>query len=621
MPVSHLVTTATGSRPVVVWRATGATEGQAALVLGRTPLTWLDHPYAARQPVALAEAGYVVLAVDAPNWGNSVDMASIDAVLAWAVAGHGAFADRVPIVAHNRGALAAMNWAARHPELTAALCLQSPIMDLAGHYDRNPSDRASMEAAYGGNSTTFAAALPEWDPSAIHRLFDRRDLIGKGPGRFVIFRSATDTQTPPLVTDLLGGAAGAQIGPGAQDPTENSPATVIATTVALAARWEPYKIAADRMARWSQFICDAPASQGYQGGDGCSSVVLPEGTELDDFPGAAEPITLWFFADSFAGSVDCDTGQYVAGLPLRNVIVVEDGNGQLLGQVYGPGAGADWAPLRPSGFPDPWWWPIDATLDSLGRPIVACWHVTSGGRYGHLLDTHLVRLDPSTLEVVTFTALGSASGTAFLEQFLDPDPDDPAAMVYVLFQHYMPTYDVYGPDGSRVHQKLGRVPLADLTTPSAWRYWNGSAYVAGMANAVPLRDTSGAPFADDATIARIPSGYIAATKRQDEPNFRVYTAPAPEGPWQLAGGLEDQGDTGQTRYGGAEVFSYHPKFHPQIALPNGELMLTYNSNLYDHAPGTPPETATSLTTFRPRHVPVSLNRLSRLRPARRIEGT
>jgi len=148
---------ATGTTKVGLWRPRIATvDNPTALLLGRAPDAWhgTDPSDQAR---LLVDAGYWVLTVETPNWGNATDMTNINAALTWLETNWSRSIDRLVIVGHNAGCVAALNWGMRNHHRVASMSLQSPIVDLQERYTRVPADRASMELAFGGSN---ALSLP-----------------------------------------------------------------------------------------------------------------------------------------------------------------------------------------------------------------------------------------------------------------------------------------------------------------------------------------------------------------------------------------------------------------------------------------------------------------------------
>ncbi|HTE22283.1 MAG TPA: hypothetical protein VK674_04555 [Candidatus Limnocylindria bacterium] len=137
----------TGGVQVGLWRPR-ANSGPVALLLGRTPQGWYGTNIS-DQARELVAAGYWVVSVDTPNWGNATDVANIDTALSWMQTKWGRATDRLVVVAHNAGCAAALNWSQRNFEKVASLSLQAPILDLAERYGR-------LAAA---NSTPVALSL------------------------------------------------------------------------------------------------------------------------------------------------------------------------------------------------------------------------------------------------------------------------------------------------------------------------------------------------------------------------------------------------------------------------------------------------------------------------------
>src|SRR5687767_12481545 len=125
-----------GSTKIGLWRPRiAAADNPTALLLGRAPDAWYGSD-PSDQARLLVDAGYWVVTVETPNWGNTTDMASIDTALDWLETNWGRTTDRLVVVAHNAGCVAALNWGVRHHDRVAAMSLLSPIIDLEERFDR-----------------------------------------------------------------------------------------------------------------------------------------------------------------------------------------------------------------------------------------------------------------------------------------------------------------------------------------------------------------------------------------------------------------------------------------------------------------------------------------------------
>ena len=146
-----------GTTKVGLWRPRLVeTDAPTALLLGRSPENWYGSD-PSDQARLLVDAGYWVVTVDTPNWGNTTDMTNINSALSWLETNWGRSTDRLVVVAHNAGCMAALNWGMRHHDRVASMSLLSPIIDLAERYKRVSADRASITSAYG---TSIGLALP-----------------------------------------------------------------------------------------------------------------------------------------------------------------------------------------------------------------------------------------------------------------------------------------------------------------------------------------------------------------------------------------------------------------------------------------------------------------------------
>lgn len=110
---------------------------------------------------------------------------------------------------------------------------------------------------------------------------------------------------------------------------------------------------------------------------------------------------------------------------------------------------------------------------------------------------------------------------------------------------------VYGtPNGRFGSAYLSKVPEGSLLTKSAYRYWNGSAWVTGSANATPITDVGVGEMSVfyDSQL----STWIMTYLNQNAGAIVARTAPAAEGPWS----------TEQTIVANASWTTYGAFIHP-----------------------------------------------------------
>jgi hypothetical protein len=137
---------------------------------------------------------------------------------------------------------------------------------------------------------------------------------------------------------------------------------------------------------------------------------------------------------------------------------------------------------------------------------------------------------------------------------------------------------IYGLDSNSVTgtfygMKMARVPLGDSLVTSDWQYWNGSVWVAGEQNAVPVNTgtilTGVTPQQDGAGYigVSIPGGVFADT------TVALSYSCSPEGPWSAPKAIY----TIPQVMDNANEVAYMPTFHPEIS-GGGGYVISYNIN-------------------------------------------
>lgn len=108
--------------------------------------------------------------------------------------------------------------------------------------------------------------------------------------------------------------------------------------------------------------------------------------------------------------------------------------------------------------------------------------------------------------------------------------------------------------------KLARVPLADATDRSKWRFWDGGGWSEQLSAAKPVFDGN-----DIMTVFRCPFAgvFVAIYSQPMDAKTMLRTAPAPEGPWSRTVKLFDNKEP----EGGGWV--YDALAHPEYAQNDG----------------------------------------------------
>lgn len=184
----------------IVWRSSTSPVGPLVIVCF-DEASFYQEPARNRDLKVLAESGLVVVAADAPSFGNAEALQAIDDTIVWAGADLGADIDRVSFVGDSRGATTALNWAWRNPSQLGAAVLRIPAVNLAAIHARDmpPGVAAEIDAAWPGG---FAGADPS-EPANITAIAPIAD-------RCRVWLSTDDPFIPPAEVDTWADATGVQ---------------------------------------------------------------------------------------------------------------------------------------------------------------------------------------------------------------------------------------------------------------------------------------------------------------------------------------------------------------------------------------------------------------------------
>jgi alpha-beta hydrolase superfamily lysophospholipase len=98
------------------------------------------------------------------TWGNDTAQTRVGDARTFATTKFGAKNDKVVLIGVSMGGLLALNWARANPGLVAAIALLYPAVDLQWVHDNGA--KTDTEAAYGGTTATFNAAVAAHNPTA-----------------------------------------------------------------------------------------------------------------------------------------------------------------------------------------------------------------------------------------------------------------------------------------------------------------------------------------------------------------------------------------------------------------------------------------------------------------------
>ncbi|MER6125083.1 hypothetical protein ABT173_21070 [Streptomyces sp. NPDC001795] len=344
---------------------------------------------------------------------------------------------------------------------------------------------------------------------------------------------------------------------------------------------------------------DPTRTDDWTGGDGTHSVRLPDGR------------VLWLFSDTYLGQVHGPpnpAGESYAwrdpSAPLvRNSAVVMSRSGRLESTLP--------APLFPDPAPNQWRWPVAARVEprspgSSEQVVrVLLWTRTTGAYpwiYGVPTATEVATLSLPDLRVEGIVRI--------LGQEQVPDASRRVLFGTTAVTDGDWTY-VFGGDDAQAASRpasqayVARVPLGRLDRPSAWEYWDGSAWTARGTPGAVLGDGRGTGVGSAFTVVRDSGTYVLFTMAAGTRGLTTvtsYWACAPTGPWHgPTRGFSPPLPQGQ-------VAAYNPQAHPALS-GGGRLVLSYDVNWLD-ATGVSAQANLSrnVSLYRPRFVTLRLSR-------------
>ncbi|GAA0652725.1 hypothetical protein GCM10009535_33890 [Streptomyces thermocarboxydovorans] len=339
---------------------------------------------------------------------------------------------------------------------------------------------------------------------------------------------------------------------------------------------------------------DAARADDWTGGDGTHSVRLPDGR------------LLWLFSDTYLGRVHRPpnpVGEAYAWRDTTAPLVRNSGvlmrDGRLEGTLP--------APLFPDPAPDQWRWPVAARVeprspgsdDQVVRVLL--WVRTAGQDpwvYGVPTATEVATLSLPDLRVESIVkVLGQEQVADFSRRVL---------FGTTLLEEDGWTYVFGGDDGRPAarpasHAYVARVPEGRLADPSAWEYWNGSAWQSRARPRPVLGDGRRTGVGSAFSVVPDDGTYVLFTMAAGAKGLTTvasYWACSPTGPWhgpsaEFAPALPQQGTA-----------AYNPQTHPELS-GDGRLVLSYDVNWLEPA-GAAVMLSRNVSLYRPRFVTIRL---------------
>ncbi|HMF82719.1 MAG TPA: DUF4185 domain-containing protein [Acidimicrobiia bacterium] len=282
--------------------------------------------------------------------------------------------------------------------------------------------------------------------------------------------------------------------------------------------------------------------------DGWITADLPASVDLRDGR------VLWLFGDTWTGARAPDGGIAPGARLQHNSALVQTGGCvDLVGTV-----GGGW--LTIPGTED-FWWPADGVVAGGARGGTVDVFVTRVRRTGPgvfdfaMMGMDVVRLRRTDLAVLAVSPLPHQDrlwGTSVVAN---------GGWLYLFGRDFAAGPSTY----------LARVRPDDLD--GRWQFRGGGRWSSDPARATPVLD---APPFNNPTVARLRDGRwlaIAKDREFDGASLIGWTARLPHGPWRAAGPLVAAPTSDR-----ADEFTYMGSAHPEIALADKRLLVSWNLN-------------------------------------------
>jgi len=363
-------------------------------------------------------------------------------------------------------------------------------------------------------------------------------------------------------------------------------------------------------AGWAAYS-DRSGCADWAGGDGVSAIRL-NATQL-----------AWFFSDTFIGPAGPTTGfSHLSGFA-HNVVVVQTGTRQGNAFVTVTGGGACTGPGRPGnaapvvGRSNDRYWDEDGLR--VGGQIVKFYNRYAAGTFPFVpLGTVMAVFDAGQLGSAGHGSRYGATtqpGVVPLPSYTPPAGGSPilwgAAVLRLGDTVYV--YGTQSPSASNPlrHLYLARVPVAQLTAFSSWRFYAGAGtWATGQQDARPV------PLGPGSTSAVVSSGFsliraggrywLIQAEAAGSPDIDAYPAATPWGPFDFTAGRRLYRDP-SIGLDDPHDFRIMYEARAEPALSTGDtLVISYNVNSEGVNTGCVPMAYYTNTVTLPRFVTVPL---------------
>ena len=281
---------------------------------------------------------------------------------------------------------------------------------------------------------------------------------------------------------------------------------------------------------------------GWTGGDATYSVALPDGR------------TVWFFGDTFLGTVNPDRSRTPTGL-LRNTFVIQDGNDLT---TLTSGSSTNQTTFLEPAEPGWWYWPGDGTVVNDTLQVIMFGFSSSGS--GDMWDFGYKSID---LAKFTLPDISLVS----IERIISEPTTNYGACLMEADDGYI---YLYGAEkvGFNKHLHVARALDGDLS--NKWTYYTGSGWSDNPEESIRMLPSVSEQFS---VFEKGGQFYLMTQHHILGKEIYMYKSSSPFGPF------ENQTTIYCTPETGGDIFTYNAFAHPQFSMDDG-LLISYNVNSF-----------------------------------------
>lgn len=338
--------------------------------------------------------------------------------------------------------------------------------------------------------------------------------------------------------------------------------------------------------KWITFATNSTVNRGFKAGDATASIFDPSGG-----------LSLWSHADTLIGDVDSEGSIIINGLVKNSCVIRAHPSGTLDGQIFG-GAGTSPAWKHPS-HPSIGFTPMDMVYNSAGQNptdiVVIGWAEPTS--FDTPFQEGLVMQLAGFGSAGTFHSYSMVNGkfgitSVFTDTnfhyILGREPD----ITLMLPGGFTPGAP-FNNNAQKNWIHLGRAPIGQLTNPSSWEYWSGTAWNSSstvLTEHSRLRDNQNNTLDGLVDLTKVGDEYVLILIHPSSPTVWCYKSSTITGPWDLyhlADNPDRIPDGGSHPPSGLRYWSGFPKFHEYLNPDSLTLLISHSHGVYNPVIGAP----------------------------------